>query len=122
MWRFMICRPLLTRSPVSFKLENIETNLRFAAITQSGNACVLVRMRIDMGTGADGLKSLFHTQHLNLSVNCCCKCLWGKIWTGLDLGNSLTNELYMTDVYMQAVMGEKTVMLRDMLNWKREHW
>jgi len=36
-------------SPVSFKLENMETNPRFAAITQSGNACVLVRMRIDMG-------------------------------------------------------------------------
>jgi flagellar motor switch protein FliM len=31
----------------------------------------------------------------------------------------LTKELYDTDVHIQAVMGEKTVMLRDMLNWKK---
>ncbi|MBL8637592.1 MAG: FliM/FliN family flagellar motor switch protein, partial [Alphaproteobacteria bacterium] len=31
----------------------------------------------------------------------------------------LTNELYQTDVHLQAVMGEKIVMLRDMLNWTK---
>jgi flagellar motor switch protein FliM len=36
-------------SPVSFTLERMETNPRFATITQSGNACVLARLRVDMG-------------------------------------------------------------------------
>ena len=31
----------------------------------------------------------------------------------------LTEELYKTDVPLQAVLGEKTVMLSDMLNWRK---
>ncbi len=36
-------------SPVSFNLDRMETNPRFATISQSGNACVLARLRVDMG-------------------------------------------------------------------------
>ena len=36
-------------APVSFALDRMETNPRFAALTQSSNACVLARLRIDMG-------------------------------------------------------------------------
>lgn len=36
-------------SPVTFNLDRMETNPRFATISQSGNACVLARLRIDMG-------------------------------------------------------------------------
>ena len=36
-------------SPVSFNLDRMETNPRFATITQTGNACVLARLRLDMG-------------------------------------------------------------------------
>ena len=32
--------------------------------------------------------------------------------------NHLTHELYRTDVQLQAVLGEKTISLNDLLNWK----
>ena len=35
-------------SPVEFRLERTETNPRFAAISQSNNACVVFKMRVDM--------------------------------------------------------------------------
>lgn len=38
-------RPL---SPVSFSIDRLETNPRFAAITRPANAAILVRLRIDM--------------------------------------------------------------------------
>ncbi|OIN87286.1 MAG: flagellar motor switch protein FliM [Alphaproteobacteria bacterium CG1_02_46_17] len=107
-------------SPVSFKLENIETNPRFAAITQSGNACVLVRMRIDMGDRGGRIEILIPYATLEPVRELLLQMFMGEKFGRDSIWEThLTNELYMTDVYMQAVMGEKTVMLRDMLNWKK---
>src|SRR6201984_2442288 len=39
-------RPL---SPVTFSIDRLETNPRFAAISRPANAAILVRLRIDMG-------------------------------------------------------------------------
>ncbi len=107
-------------SPVSFKLENIETNPRFAAITQSGNACVLVRMRIDMGDRGGRVEILIPYATLEPIRELLLQMFMGEKFGRDSIWEThLTNELYMTDVYLQAVMGEKTVMLRDMLNWKK---
>src|ERR1700732_638791 len=38
----------LPLSPVRFSIDRLETNPRFAAITRSANAAILVRLRIDM--------------------------------------------------------------------------
>jgi len=107
-------------SPVSFKLENIETNPRFAAITQPGNACVLVRMRIDMGDRGGRIEILIPYATLEPIRELLLQMFMGEKFGRDSIWEThLTNELYITDVHLQAVMGEKTVMLRDMLNWKK---
>jgi flagellar motor switch protein FliM len=107
-------------SPVSFKLENMETNPRFAAITQSGNACVLVRMRIDMGDRGGRVEILIPYATLEPIRELLLQMFMGEKFGRDSIWEThLTKELYDTDVHIQAVMGEKTVMLRDMLNWKK---
>lgn len=107
-------------SPVSFKLENMETNPRFAAITQAGNACVLARMRIDMGDRGGRVEILIPYATLEPIRELLLQMFMGEKFGRDSIWEThLTKELYETDVYVQAVMGEKTVMLRDMLNWKK---
>ncbi len=107
-------------SPVSFKLENMETNPRFAAITQAGNACVLVRMRIDMGDRGGRIEILIPYATLEPVRELLLQMFMGEKFGRDSIWEThLTKELYDTDVHVQAVMGEKTVMLRDMLNWKK---
>lgn len=107
-------------SPVSFKLENMETNPRFAAITQSGNACVLVRMRVDMGDRGGRVEILIPYATLEPVRELLLQMFMGEKFGRDSIWEThLTNELYQTEVHLQAILGEKTVMLRDMLNWQK---
>lgn len=106
-------------SPVSFVLDRMETNPRFATITQSNNACVLARLRIDMGDRGGRVEILIPYATLEPIRELLLQMFMGEkfgrdsIWE-----NHLTEELYKTDIQLQAVLGEKTVSLYDMLNWK----
>ena len=106
-------------SPVSFSLERMETNPRFATITQSNNACVLARLRVDMGDRGGRVEILIPYATLEPIRELLLQMFKGEkfgrdsIWE-----NHLTEELYKTDVQLQAVLGEKIVSLHDMLNWK----
>lgn len=106
-------------SPVSFNLDRMETNPRFATITQSGNACVLARLRIDMGERGGRMEILIPYATLEPIRELLLQMFMGEkfgrdsIWE-----NHLTQELYKTDVQLQAILGELTVPLGEMLNWK----
>lgn len=106
-------------SPVSFALDRMETNPRFATITQSGNACVLARLRIDMGDRGGRAEILIPYATLEPIRELLLQMFMGEkfgrdsIWE-----NHLTQELYKTDVQLQAVLGELTLPLGEMLNWK----
>lgn len=106
-------------SPVSFNLDRLETNPRFATITQSGNACVLARLRIDMGERGGRMEILIPYATLEPIRELLLQMFMGEkfgrdsIWE-----NHLTQELYKTDVQLQAVLGEVAVPLGTMLNWK----
>lgn len=106
-------------SPVSFSLDRMETNPRFATITQSGNACVLARLRVDMGDRGGRIEVLIPYATLEPIRELLLQMFMGEkfgrdsIWE-----NHLTHELYKTDVSLQAVLGEKTVTLNEILNWK----
>jgi flagellar motor switch protein FliM len=107
-------------SPVSFNLDRMETNPRFAAITQSGNACVLVRMRVDMGDRGGRIEILVPYATLEPIRELLLQMFMGEKFGRDSIWEThLTNELYSTEVAIQAVLGEKTVMLRDMLSWKK---
>ncbi len=106
-------------SPVSFSLDRMETNPRFATISQSGNACVLARLRVDMGDRGGRAEILIPYATLEPIRELLLQMFMGEkfgrdsIWE-----NHLTLELYRTEVQLQAVLGEITVSLYDMLNWK----
>lgn len=107
-------------SPVTFNLDRMETNPRFAAITQSGNACVLVRMRVDMGDRGGRIEILIPYATLEPIRELLLQMFMGEKFGRDSIWEThLTNELYMTDVALQAVLGERIVSLGEMLNWKK---
>lgn len=106
-------------SPVSFNLDRMETNPRFATITQSGNACVLARLRVDMGDRGGRVEVVIPYATLEPIRELLLQMFMGEkfgrdsIWE-----NHLTQELHQTEVQLQAVLGEKVLQLSDILNWQ----
>lgn len=106
-------------SPVTFRMERIETNPRFAAITQGNNACVLINLRVDMGDRGGRVEILIPYATLEPVRELLLQMFMGEkfgrdsIWE-----NHLTNELYKTTVELDAVLGEAIVSLDDVINWK----
>ncbi len=106
-------------SPVSFNLDRVETNPRFATITQSGNACVLARLRVDMGDRGGRVEVLIPYATLEPIRELLLQMFMGEKFGRDSIWEShLTKELYKTDVQLQAVLGEMILPLGDMLNWK----
>ena len=106
-------------SPVSFNLDRMETNPRFATITQSGNACVLARLRVDMGDRGGRVEVLIPYATLEPIRELLLQMFMGEKFGRDSIWEShLTQELYKTDIQLQAILGEKVMSLGDMLNWK----
>lgn len=106
-------------SPVSFSLDRVETNPRFATITQSGNACILARLRVDMGDRGGRVEILIPYATLEPIRELLLQMFMGEKFGRDSIWEShLTVELYKTDVQLQAILGEKTMSLGEMLNWK----
>ena len=107
-------------SPVSFTLDRMETNPRFATISQAGNACVLARMRIDMGDRGGRAEVLIPYATLEPIRELLLQMFMGEKFGRDSIWEShLTHELLKTDVYMQAILGEITAPLSAMLNLKK---
>ena len=106
-------------SPVSFNLDRMETNPRFATITQSGNACVLARLRVDMGDRGGRIEVLIPYATLEPIRELLLQMFMGEKFGRDSIWEThLTQELYKTDIQLQAVLGELVIPLGDMLNWK----
>jgi flagellar motor switch protein FliM len=106
-------------SPVSFNLDRMETNPRFATITQSGNACVLARLRIDMGDRGGRVEVLIPYATLEPIRELLLQMFMGEKFGRDSIWEShLTQELYKTDVQLQAILGETTIPLGEMMNWE----
>lgn len=107
-------------SPVSFTLDRMETNPRFATITQGGNACVLARLRIDMGDRGGRIEILIPYATLEPIRELLLQMFMGEKFGRDSIWEThLTKELFSTDVELQAILGEKSVSLRDVLNWEK---
>lgn len=105
-------------SPVSFSLDRMETNPRFATLTQSSNACVLARLRVDMGDRGGRVEILIPYATLEPIRELLLQMFMGEKFGRDSIWEThLTNELYGTDVALQAVLGEKILPLDEILNW-----
>lgn len=106
-------------SPVNFVLDRMETNPRFAAITQGSNACVLARLRVDMGDRGGRVEILIPYATLEPIRELLLQMFMGEKFGRDSIWEThLTNELYDTDVALQAMLGEKVLPLDEILSWE----
>jgi flagellar motor switch protein FliM len=104
-------------SPVTFKFERQETNPRFATIARPANAAILVTLRVDMETRGGILEIMLPYATLEPIKELLLQMFMGEkfgrdsVWEG-----HLGNEVRSTSVKLSAVLGQKRVMMRDIVN------
>lgn len=106
-------------SPVTFRFDRLETNPRFAAITQPANAAILAKIRVDMEDRGGRIELLLPYSTLEPIRELLLQMFMGEkfgrdaIWE-----NHLTQEVYLTDVELSCMLGQTTIPLSDVLNWE----
>ncbi|ODT83810.1 MAG: flagellar motor switch protein FliM [Pelagibacterium sp. SCN 64-44] len=104
---------------VNFKLERMETNPRFAAISRPGNAAILIELRIEMDDRGGKIEILLPYATIEPIREQLLQMFMGEkfgrdpIWEG-----HLATEIYAADVEIEAVLHEQELPLSRMLNIK----
>jgi len=106
-------------SPVNFRFERLETNPRFATIARPANAGIVTRMRIDMEDRGGRLELMLPYATLEPVRELLLQMFMGEKFGRDSIWEThLANELWMTDVDIEAVLDEQTLMLSDILALK----
>src|SRR5260221_5700881 len=106
-------------STVTFNLDRMEINPRFAAIARPANAAVLVKLRVDMEDRGGRIELLLPYATLEPIRELLLQMFMGEkfgrdsIWEG-----HLATELWNTNVPLQAVLDTFEYSLRDVINWQ----
>ncbi|HXZ67380.1 MAG TPA: FliM/FliN family flagellar motor switch protein, partial [Alphaproteobacteria bacterium] len=106
-------------SKVSFVLDRLETNPRFAAIARPANAAILVRLRVDMEDRGGRVELLLPYATLEPIRKLLLQMFMGEkfgrdtIWEG-----HLASELWATKVPLEAVLDEQHMTLAEVMNFK----
>ncbi|MBE7732089.1 flagellar motor switch protein FliM [Devosia faecipullorum] len=102
---------------INFKLERMETNPRFAAISRPGNAAILIELRIEMDDRGGKIEILLPYATIEPIREQLLQMFMGEkfgrdpIWEG-----HLATEIYQADVEIEAVMHEQDLPLSKVLN------
>jgi flagellar motor switch protein FliM len=101
---------------VNFKLERMETNPRFAAISRPGNAAILIELRIEMDDRGGKIEILLPYATIEPIREQLLQMFMGEkfgrdpIWEG-----HLATEIYSAEVEIEAVLHEQDLPLSRML-------
>lgn len=104
---------------VNFKLERMETNPRFAAISRPGNAAILIELRIEMDDRGGKIEILLPYATIEPIREQLLQMFMGEkfgrdpIWEG-----HLATEIYSANVEVEAVLHEQDLPLARMLAMK----
>jgi flagellar motor switch protein FliM len=104
-------------APVSFALDRLETNPRFAAIARPANAAILVKLRIDMEDRGGRTELLLPYATLEPIRKLLLQQFMGEkfgrdsIWEG-----HLATELWSTRVEIDAILDEQIMSLNKIMN------
>ena len=104
-------------TPVTFTFERLEVNPRFATISRLSNAAVLARLRVDMEDRGGRLELLLPYATLEPVRELLLQQFMGerfgrdRIWE-----THLAEELWETDVQLEAVLDEQTLPLSQVMN------
>ena len=105
--------------PATIRLERLEVNPRFAAISRPSNAAVLARLRVDMEDRGGRMELLLPYATLEPVRELLLQQFMGErlgrdsIWE-----THLAEELWGTDVDLEAVLDEQVMRLGDVVNLK----
>ncbi|HEY9011526.1 MAG TPA: flagellar motor switch protein FliM [Devosia sp.] len=103
-------------TPVHFKIERLETNPRFAAISRPANAAILIELRIEMDDRGGKIEILLPYATIEPIREQLLQMYMGEkfgrdpIWEG-----HLATEIYAADVEIEAVLHEVDLPLSRML-------
>ena len=109
-------RPL---SPVTFKIDRLETNPRFAAISRPANAAILVRLRIDMEDRGGNVELLLPYATIEPIRNVLLQMFMGEkfgrdpIWEG-----HFATEVAQAEIAVDAVLYEADIPLKQLMMLK----
>lgn len=101
---------------INFKLERMETNPRFAAISRPGNAAILIELRIEMDDRGGKIEILLPYATIEPIREQLLQMFMGEkfgrdpIWEG-----HLATEIYQADVEIEAVLHEQELPLSRLL-------
>ena len=106
-------------SPVTFSFDRLETNPRFATIARPANAAILVKLRVDMEDRGGRFEILLPYATLEPVRELLLQQFMGEkfgrdtIWE-----THLANELWSTEVDLQAILDEQTMSLKDVMDFQ----
>src|SRR6201992_1160268 len=109
-------RPL---SPVTFKIDRLETNPRFAAISRPANAAILVRLRIDMEDRGGNIELLLPYATIEPIRSVLLQMFMGEkfgrdpIWEG-----HFATEMAQAEISVDAVLYEANIPLKQLMRLK----
>ena len=106
-------------SPVSFLIDRIETNPRFATITRPGNAAILIGLRLDVDGRGGRMQILFPYATLEPIRELLTQSFMGeKLGRDHVWESHLATEIWQADATMEAVLHETMLPLKKVLSLK----
>jgi len=104
---------------VSFNLDRLETNPRFAAIARPANAAILVKLRIDMDDRGGRIELLLPYATLEPIRKMLLQQFMGEKFGRDNIWEShLATELWTTQMEVRAVLDEQLISLKRVLDLK----
>ena len=106
-------------SPVTFRFDRLETNPRFATISQPSNAAIVARLRIDMGDRGGRLEILIPFATLEPVRELLLQMFMGEKFGRDSIWEThLAEEMWFTEVPLEAVLDTQVLPLSRVLDMK----
>ncbi len=106
-------------SPVTFRFDRLETNPRFATISRPSNAAIVARLRIDMEDRGGRLELLLPYATLEPVRELLLQMFMGEKFGRDSIWEThLAEELWMTEVDLEAVIDTQIMKLANVFNLK----
>jgi len=104
-------------SPVTFRFDRLETNPRFATISRPSNAAIVTRLRIDMEDRGGRLELLLPYATLEPVRELLLQMFMGEKFGRDSIWEThLAEELWLTEVDLEAVVDTQTMRLSDVFD------
>jgi len=106
-------------SPVTFRFDRLETNPRFATISRPSNAAIVAKLRIDMEDRGGRLELMLPYATLEPVRELLLQMFMGEKFGRDSIWEThLAEELWMTNINLDAVLDRQIMRLHEVLNLK----